>query len=73
MGFVDMKVTDNSAAYLDSGVKEKEPKFIVSSAQDEQGLGPDLDPGISRLAPEREQLAFLDEERPVGRSAYSAV
>ena len=77
MGF-DMKVTDNSAAYLDSwiGVLKQEPKFIVSVMADvNEGFGSDSGPG-GQTAAGTERAALPDEERPVcpvGRRRGSAV
>ena len=72
MGF-DMKVTDNSAAYLDSwiGVLKQEPKFIVSVMAD---VNKASDLILDQV--DKQRLALNDEERPVcpvGRRRRGAV
>lgn len=65
MGF-DSKVTDNSAAYLDSwiGALRKEPKFIVSVMADvNQGFGPDSRP-CGQAASGSRRTAVPCQERP---------
>ena len=65
MGF-DSKVTDNSAAYLDSwiGVLKQEPKFIVSVMADVNKASDLFGPG-GQAAAGSQRTALPDEERPV--------
>ena len=77
MGF-DMKVTDNSAAYLDSwiGVLKQEPKFIVSVMADVNKASDLILDQVDkqRLAlNEQPYLTKNDPFAPVGRRRGSAV